>query len=149
VCFYDWADGRMVRRIDVAAKDVHWSENSEMVAIVAEQSFYILRCGGLGVWGPRALCSLFGRGAGSRGSCVCRWYVWGGDQSTVQLLPHLLSGQQGCRHCTGGSRAQACPRPAVLRVAKTQPPPQVQPGRRGGRICQRAGHGRGRHRGRV
>lgn len=58
VCFYDWADGRLVRRIDVAAKHVHWSENGELVAIVAEQSFYILR------WGAA-------RGAGAAWLCSC------------------------------------------------------------------------------
>lgn len=43
VCFYDWTDGRVVRRIDVAAKHVYWSDNGDLVAIVAESSFYVLK----------------------------------------------------------------------------------------------------------
>lgn len=43
VCFYDWSDGRLVRRIDAPVRDIIWSENGELVAIIAETSFYILR----------------------------------------------------------------------------------------------------------
>ena len=32
----------MVRRIDVAARGVHWSEGGSLVAIAAESSFYML-----------------------------------------------------------------------------------------------------------
>lgn len=43
VCFYDWGSGKMVRRIDVPVKDIRWSDSGELVAIVSESSFYILR----------------------------------------------------------------------------------------------------------
>jgi coatomer subunit beta' len=44
VCFYDWNEGRLVRRIDVGAvKDVIWSDNGELVAIAGDASFYILQ----------------------------------------------------------------------------------------------------------
>lgn len=42
VVFYDW-EGRVVRRIDVAARSVHWSDSGELCAIVGDQSFYILK----------------------------------------------------------------------------------------------------------
>jgi len=43
VVFYDWSDGRLVRRIDVpGVKDVIWSDNGQLVAILGENSFYIL-----------------------------------------------------------------------------------------------------------
>ncbi|KAG2452965.1 hypothetical protein HYH02_002302 [Chlamydomonas schloesseri] len=41
VVFYDW-DGRVVRRIDVAAKSVQWSESGNSVAILGDSSFYVL-----------------------------------------------------------------------------------------------------------
>lgn len=43
VCFYDWTEGRVVRRIDVAAKSVYWSDAGDLVAIVCDNSFYILK----------------------------------------------------------------------------------------------------------
>lgn len=44
VCFYDWDEGRLARRIDVGAvKDVIWSDNGELVAIAGDASFYILQ----------------------------------------------------------------------------------------------------------
>tara|TARA_B110000444_G_scaffold256780_1_gene293859 strand:- start:1002 stop:2885 length:1884 start_codon:yes stop_codon:yes gene_type:complete len=43
ICFYDWAESRVIRRIDVAVKDVWWSEATDLVAIASEASFFILR----------------------------------------------------------------------------------------------------------
>jgi coatomer subunit beta' len=43
VLFWDWETGDIVRRIDVEAKNVFWSGSGSLVAIVAEESFYILR----------------------------------------------------------------------------------------------------------
>ncbi|KAK7053051.1 Coatomer subunit beta' [Paramarasmius palmivorus] len=43
VMFWDWETGDIVRRIDVDAKNVFWSGNGSLVAITAEDSFYILR----------------------------------------------------------------------------------------------------------
>ncbi|KAI1733138.1 coatomer WD associated region domain-containing protein [Ditylenchus destructor] len=43
LCFYDWETLQLVRRIEIAAKHVYWSENGELVAIAGEESFYILK----------------------------------------------------------------------------------------------------------
>ncbi|GFR46714.1 hypothetical protein Agub_g8337 [Astrephomene gubernaculifera] len=42
IVFYDW-EGRVVRRVDVAAKSVHWSESGNSVAILGDSNFYILK----------------------------------------------------------------------------------------------------------
>ncbi|SAM78660.1 probable SEC27-coatomer complex beta subunit [Ustilago bromivora] len=42
VCFYDWETGALVRRVDVEAKAIHWSTTGQLVAIVCDDSFYIL-----------------------------------------------------------------------------------------------------------
>ena len=34
---------QLVRRIDVPVKDIRWSDSGELVAIIGESSFYILR----------------------------------------------------------------------------------------------------------
>ncbi|KAG0606269.1 hypothetical protein M758_9G127200 [Ceratodon purpureus] len=43
ICFYDWAECRVVRRIDVVVKDVYWSDGGDMVTIASDNSFYILK----------------------------------------------------------------------------------------------------------
>ena len=43
VCFYDWSSSQLVRRIDVSAKAIHWSEQGDRVAIVSEEGVFILR----------------------------------------------------------------------------------------------------------
>ncbi|KAJ7281800.1 coatomer protein [Mycena rebaudengoi] len=43
VLFWDWESGEIVRRIDVDAKNVFWSGTGSLVAITADDSFYILR----------------------------------------------------------------------------------------------------------
>lgn len=43
LCFYDWETVQLVRRIEISAKHVYWSENGELVAIAGEESFYILK----------------------------------------------------------------------------------------------------------
>ncbi|KAF9260701.1 coatomer protein [Marasmius fiardii PR-910] len=43
VMFWDWESGEIVRRIDVDAKNVYWSGTGSLVAVVADDSFYILR----------------------------------------------------------------------------------------------------------
>jgi coatomer subunit beta' len=40
--FFDWETGSCVRRIDVVAKNVFWSE-SDLVVIACEESFYVLK----------------------------------------------------------------------------------------------------------
>ncbi|WIA18293.1 hypothetical protein OEZ85_009758 [Tetradesmus obliquus] len=58
VCFYDWEEGRLVRRIDVGAvREVLWSDNGELVAIAGESSFYILQ------YNRGAVEAAFGSGA--------------------------------------------------------------------------------------
>ncbi|EGG07968.1 uncharacterized protein MELLADRAFT_47966 [Melampsora larici-populina 98AG31] len=43
VCFYDWETGMLVRRMEVEARDVYWSNSGNFVAIAGEESVYILR----------------------------------------------------------------------------------------------------------
>eukprot|EP00197_Chlamydomonas_leiostraca_P003888 CAMPEP_0202868228 /NCGR_PEP_ID=MMETSP1391-20130828/10511_1 /ASSEMBLY_ACC=CAM_ASM_000867 /TAXON_ID=1034604 /ORGANISM="Chlamydomonas leiostraca, Strain SAG 11-49" /LENGTH=917 /DNA_ID=CAMNT_0049548365 /DNA_START=115 /DNA_END=2865 /DNA_ORIENTATION=- len=42
VVFYDW-EGRLIRRLDANVRSVHWSESGNQVAVVCEDSFYILK----------------------------------------------------------------------------------------------------------
>jgi len=41
--FYDWDTLSLVRRIEIVPKTVYWSQNSDLVCIATEESFYILR----------------------------------------------------------------------------------------------------------
>jgi len=43
LCFYDWETNKLIRRIEIAAKKVYWSESGDQVAIAGEESFYILK----------------------------------------------------------------------------------------------------------
>jgi len=43
LCFYDWATGALVRRINVEARQVFWSTTNELVAVSTADSFYVLR----------------------------------------------------------------------------------------------------------
>ncbi|KAI9189697.1 Coatomer subunit beta' [Blastocladiella emersonii ATCC 22665] len=43
ITFYDWESARIVRRIEAAAKAVYWNEAGDLVAIVCDESFYVLR----------------------------------------------------------------------------------------------------------
>ncbi|KAG7817519.1 hypothetical protein KL928_003418 [Ogataea angusta] len=43
VSLYNWDTGDLVRRIDVEAEDVVWSENGELVLIVSSETAYALR----------------------------------------------------------------------------------------------------------
>jgi len=45
VCFYDWNDpeNRIVRRIDVSCRDLHWSDSGDYLVITSDSSFYILK----------------------------------------------------------------------------------------------------------
>ncbi|GMG21209.1 unnamed protein product [Ambrosiozyma monospora] len=42
VSFYDWESGELVRRVDVDADDVIWSENGELVLVVSNGAAYAL-----------------------------------------------------------------------------------------------------------
>jgi coatomer subunit beta' len=41
--FYDWAECRIVRRIDVCPRKVYWSESGDVVVLACDTSFYVLR----------------------------------------------------------------------------------------------------------
>lgn len=43
LCFFDWNSSQLVRRIDVPAKQVCWSDSSQMVAICSDETTYILQ----------------------------------------------------------------------------------------------------------
>ncbi|KAF3441935.1 hypothetical protein FNV43_RR15851 [Rhamnella rubrinervis] len=43
ICFYDWAECRLIRRIDVNVKNVYWADSGDLVAITSDSSFYILK----------------------------------------------------------------------------------------------------------
>ncbi|KAK9807397.1 hypothetical protein WJX73_000390 [Symbiochloris irregularis] len=43
ICFYDWATTKVVRRIDVPVREVMWAESGELVTIISDASFYVLR----------------------------------------------------------------------------------------------------------
>ena len=42
ICFYDWLDGTVIRRIDVGVKHVAWSDSGESLAIINEDTLYVL-----------------------------------------------------------------------------------------------------------
>ncbi|KAJ8452033.1 hypothetical protein Cgig2_016614 [Carnegiea gigantea] len=43
ICFYEWADCRFIRRIDVTVKNLYWADSGDLVAIASDTSFYILK----------------------------------------------------------------------------------------------------------
>ena len=43
LAFYDWNTGTLIRRIEVTPKAVYWNEAGQLVAVVTDESFYILR----------------------------------------------------------------------------------------------------------
>uniref|UniRef100_A0A7S2FP04 Coatomer subunit beta' n=1 Tax=Alexandrium andersonii TaxID=327968 RepID=A0A7S2FP04_9DINO len=43
ICFYDWAEYRLIRRIDVVPKLVIWSEDGTNLVLATADSFYVLR----------------------------------------------------------------------------------------------------------
>jgi len=43
VCFYDWEECRLIRKINVLPKAIYWSETGDLVSICCESSFYILK----------------------------------------------------------------------------------------------------------
>lgn len=42
ILFYDWESGSFIRKIDVDAKEVYWSESGNMVCIATSESAYVL-----------------------------------------------------------------------------------------------------------
>jgi coatomer subunit beta' len=42
VLFYDWDSGEFIRKIDVAAKEVYWSDSGTMVCIATKDGAYVL-----------------------------------------------------------------------------------------------------------
>ncbi|XP_058226848.1 coatomer subunit beta'-2 [Rhododendron vialii] len=43
ICFYDWGECRLIRRIDVNVKNLYWADSGDLVAIASDTSFYILK----------------------------------------------------------------------------------------------------------
>jgi len=43
IMLYDWAECRLVRRIDVCPREIYWNEAGDLVALACEESFYVLR----------------------------------------------------------------------------------------------------------
>ncbi|KAG7594967.1 WD40 repeat [Arabidopsis thaliana x Arabidopsis arenosa] len=43
ICFYDWAECRLIQRIDVTVKNLYWADSGDLVAIASDTSFYILK----------------------------------------------------------------------------------------------------------
>ncbi|KAL5698177.1 hypothetical protein ACHQM5_029249 [Ranunculus cassubicifolius] len=43
ICFYDWAECRFIRRIDVQVKNLYWADSGDLVCIASDTSFYILK----------------------------------------------------------------------------------------------------------
>ncbi|MFQ6639063.1 hypothetical protein Gotur_015751 [Gossypium turneri] len=43
ICFYSWAECRLIRRIDVTVKNLYWADSGDLVAIASDTSFYILK----------------------------------------------------------------------------------------------------------
>lgn len=43
LCFYDWDSGRLIRRIEITPKAVHWSKSGELVVIACDTSFFMLK----------------------------------------------------------------------------------------------------------
>lgn len=41
--FFDFAECRLVRRVDVTAREIKWSESGDLMCIACEESFFILR----------------------------------------------------------------------------------------------------------
>lgn len=43
ICFYDWAECRLIRRIDANVKNLYWADSGDLVAIASDSAFYILK----------------------------------------------------------------------------------------------------------
>ncbi|PWZ20311.1 Coatomer subunit beta'-2 [Zea mays] len=43
ICFYDWVECRLIRRIDVNVKNLYWADSGDLVTIASDTSFYILK----------------------------------------------------------------------------------------------------------
>lgn len=43
VAFFDWDSGKLVRRVDVDVTQVVWSDTGDLVAIIGEETFYVLK----------------------------------------------------------------------------------------------------------
>ncbi|CAL9104963.1 unnamed protein product [Musa textilis] len=43
ICFYDWAECRLIHRIDVNVKNLYWADSGDLLVIASDTSFYILK----------------------------------------------------------------------------------------------------------
>ncbi|KAF3775944.1 Coatomer subunit beta'-2 [Nymphaea thermarum] len=43
ICFYDWQECRLIRRIDVVVKNLYWADSGDLLSVASDTSFYILK----------------------------------------------------------------------------------------------------------
>ncbi len=43
VCFFEWDTGRLVRRVEVAARAVTWNDAGDLVAVCSDDAFFVLK----------------------------------------------------------------------------------------------------------
>ncbi|VFQ87388.1 unnamed protein product [Cuscuta campestris] len=43
ICFYDWTDCRLIRRIDVNVKNLYWADSGDLLTIASDTAFHILK----------------------------------------------------------------------------------------------------------
>ncbi|KAI6183635.1 Coatomer subunit beta' [Aphelenchoides bicaudatus] len=43
LCFYEWETAQLIRRIEISAKHIFWSEDGNLVTIAGEESFRVLK----------------------------------------------------------------------------------------------------------
>lgn len=59
IYFYDWVTANVVRRIDESPRIVEWSDSGELVALVSDSGFFVLK------YNAEAVADHFGGGGGS------------------------------------------------------------------------------------
>lgn len=43
LCLYDWSSLKLIRRIEAECKNVYWNESDDTIAVVTDDSFFVLR----------------------------------------------------------------------------------------------------------
>lgn len=43
LCLYDWDSLKLVRRVEISCKNVYWNDNGDAIAVVSDDSFFVLR----------------------------------------------------------------------------------------------------------
>lgn len=75
LCFYDWDSAKLIRRIDISAKKIYWSENCDFVTIASDDVFYVLK------YNAEAVANVNLNNAGSDGieeafEVICMFFVF-------------------------------------------------------------------------